>query len=187
MQETKPIHPIFNNRWSPIIDWIFAIIPYTLILMIAKILGFENIFYRYEFIILIVFVILITIIAQIWRRLFYGTVTGMVIINDRNILPQQVENIELTLTATNYKKKLKPVLTNIKGEYAYTFKAPPGCRFTLTVKYENKDIITENIDEIQDVRWLFGIPYFGIPISSGNPKQFDIVIPNSPSPILGNQ
>ena len=53
MLKHKSIHPIFNHRWTPVIDWIFAITLYALILTIVKILRFENIFYRYEFVILI--------------------------------------------------------------------------------------------------------------------------------------
>lgn len=187
MPETKEIHPIFNHRWSPIIDWIVWSIISGIIITIAKRLGYGNLIYRYEFFVFIGIAILFGIATHIWRRLFYGTVSGMVVVEDRSILPQQFENIDLTLTTTNYKKKLKPVLTNIKGEYAYAVKVPLGCRFKLTAKYDNEDIITENIDKIEDVRWLFGIPYFGLPISSGNPKQFDIVVPKFTFTDFGNQ
>ncbi len=179
MLKHKSIHPIFNHRWSPVIDWIFAITLYALILTIAKILGYENIFYRYEFGILIAFVILITIIAQIWRRLFFGTVYGKIVL-DNKILQQHTQNIEFYLIANTSKQKINPVPTKSLNVLQFDCKVPVGCQITFAATEGNDEVINEIIGEIEGVRWLFGIPHFGLPLSSGNPKYVNLQIPELP-------
>ncbi len=181
----QSVHRIFNHRWSPVIDWIFGIILYALILTIAKILGFGDIFYRYELFFLIAFVIIITIIAQIWRRLFFGTVYGKIVL-DNNILQQHANKIEFFLTANSRKKKINPVPTKSLNELQFDCKVPVGCQITFTATDGNDEVINENVGEIEGVRWLFGIPYFGLPISTGVPKRVDFIIPYNPPPIFGN-
>ncbi|MCG9128999.1 hypothetical protein JT359_15520 [Candidatus Poribacteria bacterium] len=36
--------------------------------------------------------------------------------------------------------------------------------------------ITHTVDEIEGVKWLFGVSYFGLPISIGNEKRVDLTV-----------
>lgn len=99
-----------------------------------------------------------------------------------NILPQQFENIEFALTAKDFKKKVRPVLTNVKGEYSFECRVPVWYYLTLKAKVGNNEFITEPIGKIEGVRWLFGIPYFRLPISSGDPIHVDLAISDIPDP-----
>ncbi|MYF98286.1 hypothetical protein F4212_04000, partial [Candidatus Poribacteria bacterium] len=180
MQETKSVHPIFNNRWSPVIDWIVWSIISGIIITIAKRLGYGRFIHRFEFFVFLGIAILMGIVTLIWRRLFFGTVVGTVFIEDRKLLPRQVQNIEIAFTTDNYMKIVRPVLTNINGKYSFDCKVPVGSRIIIKAFVGHDEVISENVGEIEDVRWLFGIPFFGLPISSGNSKQVDLVIPNSP-------
>ena len=142
----------------------------------------------------ILFCIFLVIAARIWRRIFFGTISGKVVMGNSNILPQQFENIEFSLTAKDLKKKVRPVLTNVKGEYSFECRVPVWyyfeCRvpvwyyLTLRAKVENNEFITEPIGKIEGVRWLFGIPYFRLPISSGDPIHVDLVLSDIPDPYI---
>ena len=132
----------------------------------------------------ILFCIFLVIVARIWRRLFSGTIHGKVVVGNRNILPQQFEDVEFFLTAKDFKKKVRPVLTNVKGEYSFQCRVPVRFYLTLRATAGDNQFISEPIGKIEGVRWLFGIPYFRLPISSGDPIHVDLVISDIPDPNL---
>ena len=132
----------------------------------------------------ILFYIFLVTAARIWRRLFFGTINGKVVMQNRNLLPQQFENIEFSLTAKNFKKKVRPVLTNVKGEYSFQCRVPIRFYLTFRATVGDNQFITEPIGKIEGVRWLFGIPYFKLPISSGDPITVDLVISDIPDPYI---
>ena len=47
----------------------------------------------------------------------------------------------------------------------------------MSLKYPNRSKIVKNVGEIEGVKWFLGIERWRLPISSGIPKQFDIIIP----------
>ena len=90
----------------------------------------------------------------------------------------QVVNIDISLRAIDYKVKVRPISENARREFLFQCKIPVGRKFTLGVDVGNRRVITEDIGEIEGVRWLFGNAKFGLPISSGEPKEVDLVVPN---------
>ena len=68
MPTHKPVHPIFNNRWQPVLGFIAGI-------LISHLCG---------------------IAANIWRGYFDGTIYGKVVFENGDIDPQPVENIEIS-------------------------------------------------------------------------------------------
>ena len=47
----------------------------------------------------------------------------------------------------------------------------------MSLKYPNRSKIVEDAGEIEGVKWFLGIKRWRLPLSSGIPKQFDIIIP----------
>lgn len=178
MPKHKKVHPIFNNRWFPLIDLIGGGIISWIVIFLADRLGHGDIILKYELFVFIIIAMLFAFAAQVWRLSFYGMVYGKVVIENRNILTDQVHDIYISLTADNYTKKVKPVLTKVKGEYSFKCKVPVGRGITLLANIGKKQVVTEHVGEIEGVRWLFGIPFFGLPISSGNPKHVELFIPD---------
>ena len=149
MPKHKPIHPIFNNRWSPFLEWIAALL----------ILMFLN------------------VAANIWRGFFEGTIYGKVFIENGNTSQQNLEGIEISLDVIGSNKKCKPVLTNGMGEYRFDHNVPVGCYLWINVKYGKNQRHEEFIETIEGVKWLFGDRRFlALPISSGIPKRVDLGI-----------
>ncbi len=132
----------------------------------------------------LLFCIFLGIVAHIWRRLFFGTINGKVVMGNSNILPQQFQNIAFSLTAKNFKKKVRPVLTNVKGEYSFECRVPVWHNLTFRATVGDNQFITEPIGRIDGVRWLFGVSYFKLPISSGDSIDVDLVISDVPDPNL---
>ncbi len=177
MARYKPVRRDTKGCWSFLVDWVLGSI---LFITIVEISGYGWLIDNYESFAYLIVVILFAWGARLWRRLFFGTVNGRVILEKSKILSNQVENIEILLRTDNYKVKVGPIFENAKGEYLFQSKVPTGHPITLTVDVGNGQGVTENISEIEGVRWLFGKPKFGLPLSSGQPKQVDLVIPNIP-------
>ena len=180
MARYKPERRNSKTIWRYLMDWIYGSILFCSFIAIVKILGYEWIIYNYEVLAYLIVVSLFSIAAQIWRRLFFGTVNGKIVIEKSKVLSDEVQNIEISLRANDYKAKVDPVSKNAKGEYLFQCKIPVGHKFTLGVDVDNNRVVTEDIGEIEGVRWLFGRPNFELPISAGQPKQVDLVIPNIP-------
>lgn len=158
MPKHKPVHPIFNNRWQPVLIFIAWI-------LISHLNG---------------------IAANIWRGFFDGTVYGRVIMENGDVDPQQFENIEISWLVGYGTKQSNAVFTNSKGEYRFEREVPIEYHITMTAKYGNNCEIEENVGAIEGVKWLLGIRGLRLPISSGIPKRVDFVIPSISSSTVGN-
>ncbi len=157
-QKRKHIHPIFNNRWKPVTDYIIAI-------LILMLIGIPKI---------------------IWSGFFDGTIYGTVVMANGDTDPRNYEEIEITWKASNTVKKSKPAIINTNGEYRFDRDVPVGEYITLTVKYgpiENgyRREIKEYPGFLEGVKWLFGSERLGLPLSSGIPKRVDFTIPPVPT------
>ena len=161
-------------------DWLGGSLLFGIFITIAKILDFDWIIYDYEVNAYLFVAAFFSFAAQIWRRLFFGTVNGKVVIEKSNVLSTEVQDIEISLRALDYHVKVGSVSKNAKGEYLFQCKIPLGRKFTLGVDVGNSRVLTEDVGEIEGVQWLFRKPTFGLPISSGEPKQVDVVIPDMP-------
>ena len=153
----KPIHPIFNNRWSPLFEWIAA-------LLICMFLN---------------------VAANIWRGFFEGTIYGKVFIENGNTSQQNLEGIEISLEIAG-NKKCKPVLTNDMGKYRFDRNVPVGYYLWINVKYGKNQRYSEFIGTIEGVKWLLGSRRLALPISSGIPKRVDLGIHPIISQYAGN-
>ncbi len=158
MATHKPVHPIYNNRWQPVLVFIAWI-------LISHLNG---------------------IAANIWRGFFDGTVYGKVVMENSETSTLPIENVEITWYVGPGKKQSATVFTNSKGEYRFEHEVPIGYGITMTAKYGNNREIEENVGAIKGVKWLLGSKRLGLPISSGDPKQVDFVIPSMPSSAAGN-
>ena len=98
MPTHKSVHPIFNNRWQPVIGFIAGIL----------------------------FSTLSGIAADIWRGFFDGTIYGKVVFENGDIDLQHAENIEISWSAGSVTKQCAPVFTNSKGEYRFDGEVPVG-------------------------------------------------------------
>ena len=180
MKRYKPPRRKSTSFWSYLMDWLRGSLLFGIFIAIAKILDFDWIIYDYEVYAYLFVVAFFSFAAQIWRRLFFGTVNGKVVIEKSNVLLKEVQDIEISLRALDYQVKVGSISKNAKGEYLFQCKIPLGRKFTLRVDVGNSRVLTEDVGEIEGVRWLFGKPTFGLPISSGEPKQIDVVIPDIP-------
>lgn len=180
MKRYKPPRRNAKGFWIYLMDWIGGSFVYGGFIAFIKILGYDWIIYNYELYAYLIVVLLFGIAVQIWRQMFFGTVNGKIVIEKSKVLSNRLENIEISLRAIDHKVKVGSVSENAKGEYLFQSKIPVGRKFTLALDVGNKRIITEDIGEIESVRWLFGQPHLGLPISSGQPKQVDLVVPNIP-------
>ncbi len=158
MPKHKPVHPIFNNRWQPVIAFIAGI-------LISHLWGAG---------------------ADVWRGFFEGTIYGKVFIENGNTSQQNLEGIEISLDIIGSNKKCKPVLTNDMGEYRFDHNVPVGCYLWINVKYGKNQRHREYIDTIEGVKWLLGSRRLALPISSGIPKRVDLGIHPIISQYAGN-
>ena len=133
-----------------------------------------------DFIVSLLISILVGIAAEIWRLLFQGTIYGKVVLKNGDVSPQPLENIEISWNAGSATKPCTPVFTNSEGEYRFERDVPVGHYLSMTAKYGKHNEIRENVGEIEDVKWLFGIEHLGLPISSGAPKRVDFTIHPTP-------
>ena len=159
MPKHKPVHPIFNNRWMPLIIVIAAI-------LIDLFSGAA---------------------VYIWSGFFEGTIYGKVVMENGDTDSRRLENIEISWYTSDKIRQCKPILTNTIGEYRFERDVPVGYPLYMTAKYEIGKSgyyreIRKMVDEIEGVSW-----FLGLPLSSGIPKRVDFVIPEKPPPIFGNQ
>lgn len=180
MKRYKPERRNSKGFWSYVVDWIGGSLVYAGFIAIIKILGYDWIIYNYELLSYFIVVLLFGIAAQIWRQAFFGTVNGKIVIEKSEVLSNQIEDIEISLHTIDDKINVGAVSQNAKGEYLFQCKVPVGRKFTLAVDVGNSRVVTEGIGEIEGVRWLFGQPHFRLPISSGQPKEVDLVVPKIP-------
>ena len=180
MARYKPPRRNYKSFWSYLMDWIAATLLFGTFIAIARLLDFDWIIYNHEFNAYLTVVLLFRIVAQIWRWLFFGTVTGKVVIEKNKDLSKQDLNLDISLRAIDYKVEVKSISENTKGEFLFQCKIPVGRKFTLGVDVGNRRVITEDIGEFEGVRWLFGNAKFGLPISSGEAIAVDLVVPNIP-------
>ena len=180
MARYKPPRRNYKSVWSYLMDWLLGSLLFGIFITIVKILDLDWIIYDYEVYAYLFVVALFSFAAQIWRRLFFATVNGKVIIEKSNVLFKENQDIEISLRALDYQVEVGAVSQNAKEEYLFQCKIPLGRKFTLGVDVGDKRVLTEDVSEIEGVRWLFGNPKFGLPISSGEPKQVDVVIPDIP-------
>lgn len=181
MKRYKPPRSNSKGFWTYLMDWIGGSLIYGGFVAFLKILGYDWIIYGYELYGYFFVVLLFGIAAQIWRQMFFGTVNGKIVIEKSEVLSNQIEEIEISLRAIDGKVKVGAVSQNAKGEYLFQCKIPVGRKFTLAVDIGKRRVVTEDIGEIEGVRWLFGQPHFGLPISSGQPKEVDLVVPKIPA------
>ncbi len=158
MPKHKPVHPIFNNRWQPLLAFIAWI-------LISHLNG---------------------IVAGVWCGAFEGTIYGRVVMKNGDADPQQVENVEISWRVGPGTKQGAAVFTNSKGEYHFEHEVPIGYHITMTAKYGNNRKIEKNVGKIEGVKWLLGSKRLGLPISSGIPKRIDWTIHAIPVATAGN-
>ncbi len=147
----KPVHPILNNRWLPVVGFLVGI-------LVSHLWGIG---------------------ADVWRGYYKGTIYGTVVMVNADGVPQPVENVEISFDVINASEQCKPVLTNSQGEYRFDDVILVGYHVEITAKYENDREFREIISEIEGVKWLFGIRRLWLPISSGVPTRVDFTIPVS--------
>ena len=186
MKRYKPPRKNAKGIWTYVMDWISGSIVYGGFIAFIKILGYDWIIYDYELYAYFGVVILFGFVAQIWRMLFLGTVNGKFVIERSEVLSNKIEDIEISLRAIDCKVKVGSVSENTKGEYLFQSKIPLRRKFTIAVDVGNRRVVTEDIGEIEGVRWLFGQPHLGLPISSGQPKEVDLVVPNIPEDTIAS-
>lgn len=187
MKRYKPPRKDSKGFWTYVMDWIGGSLVYGGFIAIIKILGYDWIIYNYELFAYFVVVLLFGIAAQIWRRMFFGTVNGKIVFETGEVLSNQFEDIEISLRAIDDKVKVGTVSQNAKGEFLFQRKIPVGRKFTLAVDVGNSRVVTEDIGEIEGVRWLFRQPHFRLPLSSGQTKEVDLVVPKIPENTIASR
>lgn len=180
MARYKPPRRNYKSFWSYLMDWVGGSLLFGIFITIVKILDLDWIIYDYEVYAYLFVVAFFSFAAQMWRRLFFGTVNGKIVISKKKVLSKEVQDLEISLRALDYKVEVGSVSENAKGDYLFQCKIPLGRKFTLGVDVGNNRVLTEDVGEIEGVRWLFGMPQFGLPITSGEPKQVDVVVPDIP-------
>lgn len=166
----------YKSFWSYLTDWLGATLLFGIFITIIKIMDLDWIIYDQEVNAYLFVVVSFLFAAKIWQRLYFGTVNGRVVIDKSNVLLKEVQDIEISLRALEYKVEVGTVSKNAKGEYLFQCKVPLRHKFTLGIDVGNIRVLTEDVGEIEGVRWLFGMPKFGLPISSGEPVQVDVVV-----------
>ncbi|RKU28813.1 hypothetical protein C6497_08620 [Candidatus Poribacteria bacterium] len=167
-QRRRRVHPVFNDRWTPLFVSIGVYI-------FSVNFGFvEGISYS------ILLGVLITIIKNAWRKYFKGTIKGKVVLNQDKISFIPLKNIEVSYSHPLV-APVTPVKTNSFGEFQFERNVPLGRDFTVTAKIGSRKYIHQNVEEIEDVKWFLGLRWLGIPISCGIPKHVDFIVPSNTS------
>lgn len=187
MASHKSVHSFFNIRWIPVIVVISTYLISLLITAIGDIWGYDSSLYDYVRTICIILFWVDIVVVYTWRVMFRGRLNCKVVMENNYNLPQRLDNITISLTTDYFSKRIKPKFTSGKGEYIFARKVPVGFNITINVKDGKKLVFAGNVGEIEEVKWLFGNPYFRLPISSGIPKYVNLVISNSPQPIISVQ
>ena len=130
---------------------------------------------NFGFFILIILVVFFQIIKPFWNWRIAGTIYGKVVFDNRTILPDVMSDIKLTCGKLHKKKPYSQTITNISGEFHFNRKVPLGSKLRITADFGDKKI-SHTVDQIEGVKWLFGVSYFGLPISTGNAKRVDFTI-----------
>lgn len=120
--------------------------------------------------------LLLELAKKTWRSYFAGTVYGNVILKSDSMQTIPIKNVEISWGPHHHRKKQNtPVSTNAKGEF-YFDDLPLKPNLTLSVKLPNNRYVHNVIGEIEGVRWLFGLHWLELPISSGDPKRIDFIV-----------
>ncbi|RKU25989.1 hypothetical protein C6497_14490 [Candidatus Poribacteria bacterium] len=164
----KRINPIFNVQWGQVIGF-FVIYILLSIFDIHSIIGIN------EIILVISMGILHNIVRFIWNSKISGTIYGKVTYEKKDILSDVKSDIKITCGILDKKEHYSQAITNSKGEFRFDQNVPLGSKLRITANMGDQEI-THTVDEIEGVRWLFGIKYFGLPISTGNSKRVDFTI-----------
>ncbi len=113
-----------------------------------------------------------------WRSLFKGTVYGNVFLKSDSISSIPIKDVEVSWGPYHQRTKQNtPVITNAKGEFHFD-DLPLKHNLTLTAKLPNNRYVHHAIGEIEDIKWLLGLPWLGLPLSSGVPIHVDFVVPS---------
>ncbi len=112
-----------------------------------------------------------------WRRAIKGTVFGEVVMKyeDKTIRP--LNNIEIYYNSPFLDKRGEPVFTDMDGKFCFKHAVPVDKPITLEAKIGKNRVIYQHIGKIEGVKWFLGKPSLKLPLSSGEPKHVDFVVP----------
>ncbi len=116
-------------------------------------------------------------VAGKWRREIKGTVFGEVVIKDGDKTIRPLNNIEVYYNSPFLDKPGEPVFTDVHGKFRFENVVPVLKPITLEAKIGKDRIIYQHIGKIEGVKWFLGIPSLKLPLSSGEPKRVDFVVP----------
>ena len=185
-------HTIPNSRKSPVLSrrsHVLGIIEFWVYYII-----FEYIFYNISGFhifglikallctILLKFVIqdfVIHFVTERWRAAFYGTVYGKVVMKDSDTTTIPLKNIEISYNSPFLEKPGIPVFSDARGMFRFERVVPVHKPITLEAKIEKDHILYQHIGKIEGVKWFLGQPSLRLPISSGDPKHVDVIVPSS--------
>lgn len=119
----------------------------------------------------------IEIVKEKWRSYFEATVYGNIIVKNDSLSSIPIKNVEISWGPYHQRtKQITPVITNAEGEFHFD-NLPLKPNLTLTAKLPNNRFVHHAIGDFEGIRWLLGLPWLGLPISSGAPKRVDFVVP----------
>ena len=172
-QIRRRVHPVFNDRWTPL----FAFIELNIFCSIFGMV--RGISYS------LLLGVLITMIKNAWRKCFKGTIKGIVVLNQDRLSFIPLENIEVSYSHPLI-DPVTPVITNSSGEFRFERNVPVGRDFTVTAKIGSRKYIHQNVGELEGVKWFLGLRWLELPISRGIPKHVDFIVPSNTS-LLSHQ
>ena len=130
------------------------------------------------YVILVITIVLVRdYAAQKWRAAFNGTVYGRVFIqnNDRKIIP--LKNIEVSYNSPFLEESGVPVFTDREGRFSFEDVVPVHKPITLEARVGEDRLIYQHIGRIKGVKWFLGQSSLRLPLSSGEPRHVDFVVP----------
>lgn len=171
-------HTIPNTGWSLILGVIKYLLYYLIFeYIILKIFGSDIFGIIKGLLCIILLYCVIETVKEKWRSLFKGTVYGNVFLKSDSIPSIPIKNVEVFWGPYHQRTKQNtPIFTNTKGEFHFD-DLPLKPNLTLTAKLPNNRYVHHAIGEIEGIRWLLGLPWLGLPLSSGVPIHVDFVVP----------
>ncbi len=167
-----------KKRFSPSGD-IFLVLVLLLMLIVTVLTSSLTEVFRLFVAMTIMYTIISVYIfvAGKWRRAIKGTVFGEVVIKyeDKTIRP--LNNIEIYYNSPFLDKRGEPVFTDVEGKFCFENVVPVDKPITLEAKIGKDLVIYQHIGKIEGVKWFLGKPSMKLPLSSGEPKRVDFVVP----------
>ena len=116
-------------------------------------------------------------VARKCRNAIKGTIFGEVVIKDEDKTIRPLNNIEIYYNSPFLDKPGESVFTDEEGKFCFENVVPVYKPITLEAKIGKDQIIYQHIGKIEGVNWFLGIPSLKLPLSSGEPKRVDFVVP----------